>query len=566
MITRGQNFQQIPLNIVGSSVFGRYPKINIEKTYNMYISDSFLVNYPGYKASILNLGIQGRGNHTSTKLNRLVTVVDDNVYLINIFFDQNLARTFDTSFIKIGTLQTSTGVVSITENNKPQIVISDGTAIYYYDPTLTPAFQIAYADTMTPPTPINFVPGYIDYHDTYILAAASQDNTYVPPANNTWRLGSIDPGTGKLIFPSDAAHVGLIETKPDNTQAVIRFPSRGNMILVIGEIVAEPWYDVGGRLFPYQRSSAFNIDYGCLNPATIARTDEIAVWLAQNETTGPIIVYSTGGMPEKITTDGIDYVLSQLTNPSDSQGFIFRQDGHLIYHINFYTDNLSLFYDFNNKKFFHASDHNLNYFIAAQVAFFNNQYYFVTKNDGNLYAFDTIYTTYNGEEIPRIRTCKNIRNPTQEYFIANDIGFTIEQGEDEYQQQDLGPIELITQDGHPIITQGGFLFLVTQDGQLIQTQDGKFLVDQNTNPNDVARLIAQQHAYAYILPRVDLSISIDGGQSFSSDMPYVLNALGHRKNKLQWWQIGLANDLVPQFKFWGLNRFVATDGIVNIRQ
>ena len=63
-------------------------------------------------------------------------------------------------------------------------------------------------------------------------------------------------------------------------------------------------------------------------------------------------------MPEKITTDGIDYVLSQLTNPSDSQGFIFRQDGHLIYHINFYTDNLSLFYDFNNKKFFHASDHN----------------------------------------------------------------------------------------------------------------------------------------------------------------------------------------------------------------
>ena len=208
MITRGQNFQQIPLNIVGSSVFGRYPKINIEKTYNMYISDSFLVNYPGYKASILNLGIQGRGNHTSTKLNRLVTVVDDNVYLINIFFDQNLARTFDTSFIKIGTLQTSTGVVSITENNKPQIVISDGTAIYYYDPTLTPAFQIAYADTMTPPTPINFVPGYIDYHDTYILAAASQDNTYVPPANNTWRLGSIDPGTGKLIFPSDAVTLG----------------------------------------------------------------------------------------------------------------------------------------------------------------------------------------------------------------------------------------------------------------------------------------------------------------------------------------------------------------------
>src|ERR1700741_3543174 len=160
----------------------------------------------------------------------------------------------------------------------------------------------------------------------------------------------------------------------------------------------------------------------------------VIVGLAQKEKSGPIIMYSDGGMPKKITTDGIDYLFSTLQDPADSQAFLYRQDGHLFYHINFYSDNLSLFYDFNADKFYHACDQNLNYFIASEVAFFNNQYYFVTKNNGNIFAFDTAITTYQdvdtiGDkviyEIPRIRTCANIRAPDQEYRIINDGGFTI---------------------------------------------------------------------------------------------------------------------------------------------
>jgi hypothetical protein len=68
------------------------------------------------------------------------------------------------------------------------------------------------------------------------------------------------------------------------------------------------------------------------------------------------------------------------------------------------------------------------------------------------------------------------------------------------------------------------------------------------------------------LPHVDLSISTDGGVTFSSDFPYYLNPPAYGRNKLLWWQIGLCNDLVCQFKFWGLGRFVCTDGEVNVRQ
>lgn len=587
-VQRGPNFKPVPLNIVGSSIFGRYPKISIEKTYNMFMSDTFMVPYSGYEiainASKFNNGKVGRGCFTSTKFNRLVIVIDENVYLVNINYNTISHNPSVTNVLFIGKLQTRTGVVYITENNKPQIAISDGNSIYIYDPTgpsqMPPVAPFSIAQSFTPGSPdvtgpLTFVPGYITFHDTYFLCAAKQDNFYVPAATNVWHISKSNNG---LIWPNTSNTIGFLQSKPDKIQAVVRFPSKGNMIFVMGSITTEAWNDTGAQLFPYQRQNQFNIDYGCLSPASVAFMDEIVVWLASNEKSGPIIMYSSGGMPKKITTDGIDYLFSQLKNPADSQGFLYRQDGHLFYHINFYTDNFSLFYDFNNDKFYNASDQDLNYFIAAEVAFFNNQYYFVSKNTGNLYALDTIFTTYQDtdslgnislHEIPRIRTCKNMRQQSQDYFIANDTGFTIETGETDYYQQSLGQSTLITQDGNVLIAQdvGSPQFYTFQNGNYIQTQNGTYLEDQvsDSNPNDVISFLTQQNLLEYVTPRVDLAISTDGGASFGNYVPYVLNPIGQRKNKLIWWHGGIVNDLVHQFRFWGFGRFVVTDGETNIR-
>ena len=170
---------------------------------------------------------------------------------------------------------------------------------------------------------------------------------------------------------------------------------------------------------------------------------------------------------------------------------------------------------------------------------------------------------------PRIRTCANIRTPDQNYQIINDIGFTIESGETNYQQQSLGEIILITQAGNPLITQGGFPELVTQAGNTLTAQDGTVFIPQQNTGGTPAVLIAQQMGNTGFsnlsLPHVDLSISTDGGASFGNEWAYYLPAIGHRKNRLMWWQIGIANDFVPQFKFWGMGRFICTDGIVNTR-
>lgn len=573
MFNRGPSSKSLPINIVGSSIFGRYPKISTERTFNMFISDNWMVPYSGYQVGIaankFRNGLRGRGCFNSTKLDRLVVVIDDNVFLTQIQYNQTYDTVTYSSVVPIGVLQTNTGVVYITENNNHQIAISDGQAIYIWDSSSTGTFT-----TVSTPS---FVPGYITFHDTYFICAASQDDYPVGgPLNNTWRLSAQNDGTS---WPNDSASIGFLQSKPDNTQAVVRFPSKGNMIFVMGSITTEAWFNTGAQLFPYQRNNQFNIDYGCLSPATVAYMDEIVVWLAANEKSGPIIMYSDGGMPHKITTDGIDYQFSQLQNPEDSQAFLIRQDGHLFYQITFYTDNFTYVVDFlpdGSHKIYNLTDQNLNYYIASEMAYFNNQYYFVSKNTGNLYVFDTIFTTYQDSdklgnlfnyEIPRIRSCANIRNPEQDYFIINDIGFTIETGETNYQQQNLGPIYLITQDGQTLVTQGTVTgYLETQDGMQLVDQTGlNDFVTNQTFPDDIFNLIAQQPDYVYTTPRVDLSLSYDGGASFGNDQPYVLNPIGLRKNRLNWWQGGMSNDIVPMFKMWGMGRFVITDGVVNIR-
>lgn len=479
--------KDVPLKMVGSTVFGRYPKISVEQTYNMIISDNFLVPYAGYKNinSVTGNGV-GRGIYASSQFNHLVFVIGDGVYLA----DNNL------SVSHIATIPTSTGDVFISENEGAEIAITDKTNLYIYN----------YADsTFTTKTPddLGFRPGYLDFQNGYLIAPVVPSSQ--PPTEAArWRLSAPNDATS---WPADSNNVGSFQTKPDEPQACIRFPGRGNQLLVMGRTVTEPWFDTGGQLFPYTRSNSYNIDYGCLNAATIDRLDSLVVWLGANERAGPVIMYTTGGDTKHISTDGINFQLAQLTNPTNSFGFLFIQDGHLIYQFTFPDDNLSYAYDFNTQKFFTICDENMDYHIAKKVVYFpaTNSYYFVSAKDGNLYEFNTEYTNYdygdgNVKEIPRIRVTPTFRLPDDTAFITQNAQFIIEQG---YDSRDA---------------------------------------------------------------RVDLSISNNGGVTFSSYVGMEMNQLGVYRNRFSYWNLGRANEITQQFRFWGFGRFVVSDGTMGVYQ
>lgn len=469
---------QIPLTLVGGNTFGRYEKISTAQTFNMIVSDDWLVPFAGSNF-IKQIGSnQGRGLYSSVKYNGMIAVVNNGVYSISSTLQVE----------KIGPIDTFFGDVFIAENNAKQIAICDMQNIYIFD----------YENETFNKITVNFIPGYISFQDTRFVS--------VDLATANWRLSANNDGTS---WPDDSFHVGPFQTKADTPVAAIPMPSKGNQLLVFGSIVTENWFDAGLQLFPYQRNSFSNIDYGVMNSATIAENESMVVWLARNNVSGPVIMFTDGQSIEQISNDGINFKLANLRFPESSYGFLFKQDGHLLYIITFVKDNLTYAYDFNTKMFFTLTDWNLDYHPAKKVVAFNNTYYYVSNKDGNLYEFNSKFTAFNTIDIsgnpliwqiPRIRICPALRRPDGSRFVATNTEFTIEQG----------------------------------------TSDA--------------------------VQRVDLSISINDGQSYGNVYGQVLNKRAHFKNRMIFWLNCAQNSLIHQFRFYSNDRFVVSEGVANIYQ
>lgn len=484
-VNRGEEAE---IDVVGGSTFGRYPKIDISKTYNMFVSDNWLVNYPGFQL-INNLlqGGFGRGIFNSVRGSFMLVVISSSIFKLDL--------TLNVTFV--GQIDTTLGIVFMDENLNHQVCIVDGQNAYIYnyiDNSLTLQTLMFNAQPI--------FPSYVCYHNTFFLFGSS------PHSANSQNWYVFQFATNSTIsFVIDRS----LQTKPDVALAVKRIPGRGNNVLVLGSTVAEVWTQVGG-LEAYRRVQSFNIDNGMVSNATLAANDEYVCWLAQNENNAPYIMYTDGSSTKRISSDGIDFILSSIKYPGDSSAFFYRQDGHLFYQINFYSpqDNLSLVYDFTTQMFFHASDQNQNFYPALQNIFFNGAIYFVSPNDGGLYIMDTNYLTYNytlsdnllGQEIPRIRICKTVRRKNSDRFRIGKFVFTMEQG--------------------------------------------------------VLTVPSQQPS------RVDMRLSKNGNQSFGNIVSRPLNPAGRYQNQIIWERLGQCNEITIQLSFIGFQRFVCSNGILEI--
>lgn len=531
---RQQEIQEVPLKMVGGNHFGRYPKISQEQTWNMIISDNGLVDYAGYKRYIELLpNAEGRGIYSSKYSSLQFVVIGAQFYTIDV----NKIVTFR------GSLATSSGDVFMAENNNAEIAITDGVKIYIYN-WLTSDYETS---THITPAPVNEFtipaeissPGYISFQNTRFIVA----NT----TTNRWYLS--DYNDGKKWY-NTANFVGQLQSKPDTVQAVVPSPGGGNVVYVFGHNVIEQWQDVGAALFPYQKASTFNVDYGTVNASSIAALDDYVIWISRNEFAGATVMMIENGRPTPISDDGISYVLDNLTNPENCTGFLFRQDGHVIYQFTFIDDNISYILDLNTKEFFTVSDENLNYHIARNVVYFNNNYYFVSLKGGNVYEFGTQYSNADyGDgfvyQIPRIRVPPPIRLPSQRMFIIKSIGFTIENG----RKNIITKTTIELTDGDALTTED-FVDITTESGDILSTEGNIIFNNELINASEC----------------VDLSLSRDGGESWGNSWRLDMNETGRRQSRFIWQSCGQANDLTAQFRFNGFGRFVAFDGVIEIYQ
>ncbi len=520
------NSEQIPVKIVGSSVFGRHPIISDERTYNLFLSDDWLINFAGYNQAveILGLGKEGRGLFHSVRGNFLVAVIAGSIYRI----DPNLGFTF---LFAIGT---TTGEVFMDENLSSQIIIVDGSAtayIYNYSPTVN---QVRVADFSG--TSQDFIPNYVTYQNTYFIFGNGKTDS----SGSQWYVYNADLATS--AWSIKWVQTLTLQTKPDFAKAAIRIPSHGNNLLVLGTTVAEIWTNVSGIQI-YQRQSSINIDYGVASVSTIAASDDMIAWLGINEKSSPAIMVMMGGKADRISTDGIDYLLSLVKHPDKSTAMFYRQDGHVFYILTFYheEDNFSIMYDFTTQKFFDITDWDFNYHPARQMAYFNNHIYFVSLKQGSIMLISSDITSIstdiqNDYEIPRIRKCDTFRLPGSERFIVNQFSFTIENGVEQ-----------------------GVDFQFECDGFILGESSGLRMFSENDEP-----LLVEGGSCQVYRPRIDVNISKNGGHTYGNTVPYYMHATGNYKNQPRFNMLGEANQFTIQMRFWGFGAVVAANGVLEV--
>jgi len=657
--------ESVPLNLVGSSTFGYYPQISSEVTMNMFTSDGFSVNFSGYEYQV-SLKTNGRGIYSSIKAGIMFAVSENTVFrldedlnpiaLFNISTSSNdvtidedilnniaicdgfhvyIYNYFSNINYIAGTNPYNTGTVSqsgvtVTGVGTTFTNLMIGGTIYFADNTsamitgFTDATHITVNTSATKSsqsylitTPLDFIPNYICFHDgRFIATSASSGGRQA----GQWRLSQtyLVGSTVYIAFPLSSQTQGGFQTKPDLPIAVTRIPGRQNLILILGSIVGNVWADLGLAKFPYQLNTTFNVDYGTVNSATVATLNNLVVWLGINEKSGIVVNFTTGQDLQRISTDGIDFKLQNIKEPTKAYGFLYQQDGHIFYIFTFYDtqDNLTLMYDFSEGKFYNLSDEHGDFFIAKKVVFFNNKYYFISINDGNIYEINANFTTYKYKNspanlphdftIPRGRVCSTWRSPDDVPVIANDLFFVIEQGIDPNNSGEGNKIQSITlnepgsdyttatvliegdglgayatatiltdvlnllNDTPFLLLKGGDLILLASNSTSISsitlvnpgvgyTWATVTIIGDGTGAFATAKLAVNEY-----IPRVDISISYDGGYTWSNFDKMQMTYLGHYKSRFYYNSLGYGNEFTVQFRYYCKSRFVCSNGMMSI--
>ena len=538
-----------PVNVVGSSKFGRYPKVSAEKTYNMFESDGWLLNMAGYQKILQPLEFgEGRGSFVSTRGGFAMMVVNANVYRIN----PGLGITM------VGQLESTTGAVFIDENLNNQICLVDGQDAYIYNWSQPADVVKQTGGFFDDPS---FMANYVCFHATYFLfgngvrtGSGSRWFIYEPHASDPFAL----------TFAGD----GALQIKPDFAIAIVRIPSQANNVLVFGRGVCEIHTKVVNQTTLYRRNSSVSIDYGCASVDTIATNEDYIMWVGSNPASKPVIMLFEGQQARRVSTDGIDYLLGTIKRPDKSMADFYRQDGHLFYQVTFYhtdsfdptqDDNVTIVYDVTADKFYHGSDQNLNFHPARSVIYFERDNYFLSLTNGALYIWTTELTQIiedipdNGEpraptdprlifDMQCIRICETVRAPKTTPFAVNTFVLNLDMGNDKTPGTQDCVIIMITEDDIRIFTEdaSGYVQVVPEDGGIEDCEETPYR------------------------GRIDLAMSKDGGETFSNYVPRYTNVLGKRWNILKWEQMGMCNEWTPKLRFWISGRKVASGGIVTI--
>jgi hypothetical protein len=316
----------------------------------------------------------------------------------------------DWSYTSIGSLNTSSGPVSIADNGL-HVVLVDGT--YGYSWTIA-------TNTFNQIVDANFFPSVqVTFQDGYFLF------------NRTGTQQFFISGLNAITF--DGLDIGTAEGSPDN---LVGLSSSNQHVILFGTQSVEVYYDSGDAGFPFARIQGAVLNVGCSAAFSIAKVVGALYWLG-GDANGTGIVYRMQGMqPQRISTSAIESVIRNLTSAqiSAATAYTYQQGGHIFYCLNLPGTNSTWVFD-ASTEFWHERTFSGLFSLERHrgecqaVAYGKNVV--GDYQNGNFYSLDPSNYTDNGTSISRIRAAPHfsqdmafIRHSSFQLDMETGVGIT----------------------------------------------------------------------------------------------------------------------------------------------
>ena len=344
-----------------------------------------------------------RGMRTLSGGNWLIAVSSNLVYAINT---SNVIK-------QIGTLTTTTGIVSITDN----VTTDNGLTAYIVDGPNRYTW-VASTNTFTtlPSTDGPWKGATVcDVVDNYIV--------YNQPNTQNWAVTDLGVAT------SQTAYYGAKDGAPDNLVSII---VDHRQVYLLGEVTTEVWVDVGSTIagitaFPFQRISGTTMQHGLAAANSIARFSESFMFVAKDSRGQITIGMPQGYQFQRLSTHAVENSLVGNI-VSDAIAYTYRIEGHEFYVVTFPSADLTWVYDLTSSmwhKWLSVDNSNVYHRHWSNCyAFFNNMNLVGDYQNGKIYSLDQSVYTDNGTKIRRLRRAPHLVTDLQrQYFDELQIQF-----------------------------------------------------------------------------------------------------------------------------------------------
>ena len=220
-----------------------------------------------------------------------------------------------------------------------------------------------------------------------------------------------------MTFNGDEADA---EGDPDNLIVARRV---GRELWLFGERTTEIWSNTGAADFPFQRISGAFVERGCAARFSVAQRLGVPFWLGDDR----VVYKGSGTNPERISTHAIEQEIGGYEVVSDAIGWIYEQEGHVFYCLNFPTGGASWVYDMTTGVWHERDSEGYEHWRCATGVAFAGATVAGDLRSGALYTLDPTSYDEVGQEI--IRTAVgSVIHGSGKRVVVKSLTFDMETG------------------------------------------------------------------------------------------------------------------------------------------